>query len=206
MNKDECNKILDNYAKTCKYLKQINSNKARKFSNYNNCLTIITLLITVVLSAIAFINKDIFVKYFSPDKQENEKIKEIIELGFNGLTLIVLILTLINLLYRFQEKSSTYFHSVITLSSLIREINNFKQLKDKNKSNYLAKFQIIETKYNVTLDYLPQHTDKDFLKAKYDLKVKDILSEKIKKDEIPDWKVQILLLKKKLFLHNKKGE
>lgn len=208
MNKDECNKILESYATTCKYLKQINSNKAKRFSNFNNYLTIITLIITVILSAIAFIDKNIFVKTFfsSCNMDKKQKIIEIIGLSFNGLTLVVLILTLINLLYRFQEKSSIHFHSVLTLSSIIREINNFNQLQDKKKSNYLEKFQVIETKYNVILDYLPQHTDKEFLKAKYDLKIKDILSQNIKKHDIPKWKIHILLLKKRFFLTKKTDE
>ncbi|WP_312788924.1 SLATT domain-containing protein [Sphingobacterium sp.] len=206
MEKDEYTKLLNDYIKVCKYLKQINSNKAKRNSIYNNWLTIITLIFTVILTALAFIDKKVFTTFFTEEGNNSDKIKEIIELCFNGTSLVILILTLINLLYGFQQRSSNYFNSVITLSSVIREIENLIRSIKNNESDFHEKFRIIETKYNVILEYLPQHSDKDFLKAKYDLKVKDKLSEKIKNEEIPQWRIKLLSFKSLIFLNSEKKQ
>ncbi|KAA6337232.1 hypothetical protein EZS27_014672 [termite gut metagenome] len=209
MDKSAYIKVLKSHKTTCVYLKQINSNKANKYMKYNNRLTYITLIFAVILSAIAFIDKNFIIDLFSLNKYivNNSNQIKIIDLCFNGLALLVLILTLINLLCRFQEKSSIYFHTVITLSSMIGDINLLLNIEiEDDEVKFLEKFNLVVAKYNGMSDYLPQHTDNDFLKAKYDTKIKRELSNLIKENRVPKWKMNIYCFKLKICLEidNKK--
>ena len=53
------------------------------------------------------------------------------------------------------------------------------------------------------MDYLPSHTDNDFIKAKYNIKVKNEISELIKNESV--WKIKIWFTKMHLgiFLEEK---
>lgn len=193
MDRNEYIEILKNYKKSCLYMKQINSNKANRYSKYNNILTYTTLIFTVILSAIAFIDKKMIVSLFKSNHDcsfATDIVQaDIINLYLSGLALFVLILTLINLLYRFQERSSIYFQTVTTLASISRDIEAILNIKEENDVKFLDAFNIIKAKYNITMDYLPQHTDKEFIKAKYDIKLKEEINSFVKKNKVTPWMI-----------------
>lgn len=186
--------ILNDYRLNCEYLKQICSDKANKYYRYNNYLTRITLIASIILSAIAFVNKDTVIEYFfiAGEHSDNECITTqytfIYDFIYNSIVVLVLVLSVINLICRFQERSTEYFHTVTTLSSIIREIDKLS-LIEADTSKFILEFENIQLKYNTILDYLPPHTDNDFIKAKYKLKVKKEMSELIKNKSV--WKLKI---------------
>lgn len=190
-------------------MKQINSNKANRYSKYNNILTYTTLIFTVILSAIAFIDKKMIVSLFKSNNDcsfATDIVQaDIINLCLSGLALFVLILTLINLLYRFQERSSIYFQTVTTLASISRDIEAILNIKEEDDGKFLDAFNIIKAKYNITMDYLPQHTDKEFIKAKYDIKLKEEISSFVKKNKVPSWMIYTYCWKLIIGIKKKKG-
>lgn len=209
MDRNEYIEVLKNYKKSCLYMKQINSNKANRYSKYNNILTYTTLIFTVILSAIAFIDKKMIVSLFKSNNDcsfATDIVQaDIINLCLSGLALFVLILTLINLLYRFQERSSIYFQTVTTLASISRDIEAILNIKEEDDGKFLDAFNIIKAKYNITMDYLPQHTDKEFIKAKYDIKLKEEISSFVKKNKVPSWMIYTYCWKLIIGIKKKKG-
>ncbi|MDD4405912.1 MAG: hypothetical protein PHO36_14240 [Parabacteroides sp.] len=199
---------LINYRYSCEYLKQICSNKANKYYRYNNYLTRGTLIATIVLSAVAFARKETIIKIcffnydFINDTNKIQEITPIYDFIFNMIVLLILILSVVNLICKFQEKSTDYFHTVTTLSSLIREINSLLNI-ESDQDRFIAEFHTIKIKYDTIMDYLPSHTDNDFIKAKYNIKVKNEISELIKNESV--WKIKIWFTKMHLgiFLEEK---
>lgn len=178
--------ILKDYLSTCEYLKQICSDKANKYYRYNNYITRGTLVATIILSAIAFANRDdIFQLFF--DVNDVERYSMLADLIVNIVALLVLILTVINLLCRFQEKATDYFHTVTTLSSIMRDFNSLL-IVDINDDNFVTKYNELMVRYDTMLDYLPSHTDEEFVKAKYKVKLKKDISELIKTHRLSNFK------------------
>lgn len=208
MNLENYKGQLISYRSACEYLKQICSNKANKYYRYNNYLTRGTLIATIILSAVAFASKETIIKicYLNHDLNNDlnkiQEITPIYDFIFNLIVLLILILSVVNLICKFQEKSTDYFHTITTLSSLIREINSLLSI-ELDQDRFIAKFHTIKIKYETIMDYLPSHTDDDFIKAKYNIKVKNEIGELIKNESI--WKVKIWFTKIRLgiFLEDK---
>lgn len=197
MNLEKHKELLNDYLSSCTYLKQICSNKANKYYRYNNYLTRGTLIATIILSAVAFANKRTIINICTNnslfnDVNNTQEITEAVDFFFNTIVLLILILSIINLICKFQEKSTEYFRTVTTLSSLIREINSLLKIED-DQDEFIKKFNIIKIKYDTIMDYLPSHTDNDFIKAKYNIEVKKEISNLIKNKSI--WRVKIWLTK-----------
>ena len=126
MNTNKYENKLDEYKKCCEYIKQIHSNKAYKYHLYNNCITRSTIVITIVLSAVAFADKNFLITILPFSTNNDINNIQNIEFILNLLVLITLILTILNLICRFQEKSIEYFNSVKSLSTFIQKIEDFK--------------------------------------------------------------------------------
>ncbi len=200
---------LREYKSSCEYLKQICSNKANKYNRYNKIITLTTLIATIVLSAIAFANKETVIKFCylvinaDCDNMQNiQDIAPIYDFIYNIIVVLILIMSVINNVCKFQEKAADYFHNVTTLSSMIRNIDSLLNIEKKD-DDFIKEFNVIRIKYDTMLDYLPSHTDDDFIKAKYNLKVKNEISSLIKNKNISKFKIWFAKISLGLFLENK---
>lgn len=195
--------ILNEYQTCCEYIKQINSNKAYRYYKYNNFITISTIIITIVLSAIAFADKASLINILQLDSNNTtEYVIPKVEFVLNILVLITLILTVLNLIFRFHEKSMEYFNSVRLLSSFIKKIERFKLtfvekdelIDDEHKEReFILEFNNIESEYEIIMNSIPMHTDNEFLKAKYNIKIKNEISSQIKNQK--GWSIYIWVRK-----------
>lgn len=205
MNTNKYENKLDEYKKCCEYIKQIHSNKAYKYHLYNNCITRSTIVITIVLSAVAFADKNFLITILPFSTNNDINNIQNIEFILNLLVLITLILTILNLICRFQEKSIEYFNSVKSLSTFIQKIEDFKltylddsAIKDDKITDreFIIRFHAIQSEYEIIMNYIPMHTDNEFLKAKYCIKIKTEISEQFKGKKIS----QLIILLKKIYL------
>ena len=159
------------YKENCSILKQINSNKAYRYNFYHQFLSISTIIATTFLTAIGFMDRKIITTIFF--SSGNKLINAQIELVFNFAVLIVLILTILSMTFKFQEKSSDYNRAVILLASLIRDIDDIIEVKGDDKESLKVSFNILKAKYDNIVDLLPQHSDKSYIKATKDLYKKE---------------------------------
>lgn len=206
MDTEQYKLILKGYRSSCEYLKQICSNKANKYSLYNRRITLSTLMITIVLSAIAFANKETIIELcnalFNLHIDNIHDVIPIYDFCYNIIVVFILILSVINNVCKFQEKSSDYFHTITALSSMIRDIDGLLNIKTDD-DKFIEGFNVITVKYNTMLDYLPSHTDNDFIKAKYNLKVKNDISALIKSKNTCGCKIWFTRILLGVFLENK---
>ena len=186
---------LEQYKKACNYLKQINSDKAKKYKKYHNLLMISTLVFTIILAAIGFSDDQEISSFFALEPKRYTFL-----LSF--LALMVLIISLLNQLFRFHEKSIEHYQTVTTLACLMRDIESLKLLEEDELKR---EFELFNVRYNTILMYLPHHSDKDFIKAKISLKRKQEISQSISNSNIHKWILQIIIFYKGL-LHLKKDD
>lgn len=176
---------LKKYKNNCQVIKQINSNKSRKFQMYHNILNVITIISSVFLTSIGFMDKKIISNYLYPaienTAQQSPDLSKI-DMLFNLAVLSVLILSIINLIYRFQEKSFEHYRAVTILSGLTRDIDDLIYYQNYTKEQADVLLAEIRNKYKSILDLLPQHTDSEFLKAKRDIIKKEKEADKIESD------------------------
>jgi hypothetical protein len=100
----------------------------------------------------------------------------ILEFTFNILIFVLFLSTLMHLLFQFDNKQKDAEKSIILLSSLLNEIENHQKNSDETNQSYVS---IIAEKYEQLIHTLPSNSDKEFLKAKKDLRDKETYKEKI---------------------------
>jgi hypothetical protein len=179
--KEQFTSRLTKYKNDCKVIKQINSNKSRKYEGYHNFLNVVTIISSVLLTSLAFVDKKLINQLFF----QNTTDTTIIDFAFNITVLVVLLLSIINLIYRFQEKSFEHYRAVIILSGLTRDIDDLINYESYNKEQADLLLTEIRNKYKSILDLLPQNTDKEFLEAKKDIVTKEKEVKKIETETKP---------------------
>jgi len=171
--------ILDNYKEKCSIIKQIHSNKKLVYDNCTTWFNIITIIASLLLTIVGFINKDLLYELFmkSGDKETSLKF---FDFAFNSAVLFVLIISILNLIFRFQDKAFEHNKAIILFSNILRDISEIKvsiNSLDQNKLN--ERISQISFRYSNILDLIPSHSDKDFYKAKDDYYKKKIKSKNI---------------------------
>lgn len=171
--------FLDDYKDKCSILKQIHSNKKAFYDKCAIWFNVVTVIASVILTITGFVNRDILYKIFM-NKMDKEEALLYFDFAFNITVLIFLILTIINLIFRFQDKAFEHNRSVVLFSNMLREIKEIKTpLRRSSESIVNEKMAFIDFKYGSIIDSIPAHSDEDFFKAKEDYYKKRKRSEEI---------------------------
>ncbi len=167
---------IKRYKKSCKVIKQINSNKAKFYQDWSNRMNVITISSSVFLTAIAFMDKKLINQIFFNSCSGDTRVFDFI---FNIAVLLVLLLSIINLIYRFQDKSYEHYRAVIILSALSRDIDDLENFDNYDQEKAGMLLSEVRNKYKSILDLLPQNTDDEFIQAKADIADKEKRENKI---------------------------
>lgn len=175
---------LNSYKEKCNILKQVHSNKKAQFDLCTTAFNVSTIIASLILTTIGFINKDILYEVFMAGTNKEDSLR-LFDFIFNCIVLIVLILSILNLIYRFQDKSFEHNRSIILLSNILRDIQETKSQVYLSSTTYLAiqdKISQISYRYSCIIDFIPIHSDRDFLNAKRDYYTKKEKSKEIDKN------------------------
>lgn len=173
--------VLINYKEKCGILKQVNSNKKDFYDTCTTWFNVSTIIASLILTTVGFINKDILYELFMNGTNKEKSLK-FFDFTFNCIVLIVLILSILNLIYRFQDKSFEHNRSIILLSNMLRDIQETKSLIYLPSTTYDSmqeKISQISFRYSNIIDSIPLHSDDDFFKAKEDYYKKKRKSKEI---------------------------
>ena len=173
-------KQLKDYKEKCNVLKQINSNKMSLYTDLDTTLNILTIVASIILTVVGFSNKGFIISNFFHANDIKASMEKF-DFFYNLIVLLFLIVSILNLLFRFQDKSFLHNRAIISLSALIREINLLKMKAENNEGNNLnEQLTILITKYGYIVDSLPIHSDAAYIKAKKDLYEKEKQTRLIK--------------------------
>ena len=158
-----------------KVIRTIHSNKARKFSHWNNIYLILTIIVAVIVTYIGFSGPENIATLFNGD---NSEIGKRVENIINLMTLSILLITILGPILRFEKKMNKNNGAVVRLTEFIADVE-FNYLNDTNTSNVFKKddLQIYSERYKSLINSLPSTKDKDYFKALKTIKRK----KKIKK-------------------------
>lgn len=173
--------VLNSYKEKCSILKQVHSNKKGTYDAWTTFFNVSTIIASLILTTVGFINKDVLYELFMSGTNKDKSLK-FFDFAFNSAVLIVLILSILNLIYRVQDKSFEHNRSVILLSNMLRDIQETKSLAflpSTSYSNIQEKISQLSFRYSNIIDTIPLHSDKDFLKAKEDYYKKKKKSKEI---------------------------
>lgn len=184
MTIQEAEIILKNYKEKSNIIKQIHSNKKNFYENWNLAFNIITVIASLLLTVLGFINKDslyeLFMKETNSTAIEKASSLEFFDFSFNTAVLFVLLISILNLIFRFQDKAFEHNRAIILFSNILRDISEIKiTINSLTTSQLEEKISQISFKFSNVTDLITPHSDKDFFNAKEDYYKKRIKSKAI---------------------------
>lgn len=167
------------YIYKSKVLRQIHSNKARKYKRINNIQNIITVIVSSFITFIGFYGIDdlheLVKKFITIDIS-------VFEFLFNLYVFILFVNIILHLVFHFNKRQSDAEKAIVLLTSLINE--TIDTLEKARKNPAIIKDDLVEVvryKYQTITNVIPSNSDKEFLKAKKDFKEKEIIKHDIAK-------------------------
>ena len=168
---------LFDYQRKCIVLKQIQSNKVSHYKALGNIQKFLTVFVSAFITFLGFSGTEKVSKYIEEIFKTTVSLT-LLELIFNSLIFILFLSTLTHLLFQFDTKQKEAEKSIILLTTLQNEIENYqKNFKEENQ----AFINVVAEKYEQLIHTLPSNSDRDFIKAKKDLHKKEIEKEKLSK-------------------------
>ena len=163
---------VEDYLNKTILLKQIMSNKARAYRRVNATQNVATVVASSFLlffgfSGIPKISK--YVSWIYPIGTDGT------ELAFNLLVFLLFIIGTLHLLFRFPEKESDASKAVAALAALANEIEDMITSRGNLVvSSEPLKVDLIRSKYESIALTIPANSDREFLRARKDLKKKEM--------------------------------
>jgi hypothetical protein len=170
---------INEYQHKSEILRQIHSNRAHRFRRINNFQSIITVIVASFITFIGFYGIDELHTMVNKHITIN---KATFEFLFNLFVFILFVNVILHLVFNFSKKQSEADKAIVLLTSIINEltdiIENAKGNPTAIKDNIV---EVIRNKYLTITSVIPSNTDKQFLKAKKDLRDKEISRHEISK-------------------------
>jgi uncharacterized protein len=152
-------------------LKQIMSNKARRYRRINAAQNITTVVASALLLFFGFSGLpkvQTWVSWVYPISLEAT------EFGFNLLVFLLFVLGVLHLVFHFPEKQSRAEKAIASLAALVNEIEDMITTRGNLViSEDASKIALIGTRYEAAAEGIPANSDKEYQKAKADLANKE---------------------------------
>lgn len=164
------------YARRAHVLRQIHSNKGGRAQRWSRYYLVATVVVATVVSVIGFMGTADLALSISRVKPVS---RATIEDLYNLAVLAILVISLLGLIYRFDERSNRHYRSIEVLTEFIRDVEDEVALSAAN-GRLLDEDHLTSTRerYKGILSALPPSTDREYVKAK-----KSAADKKKKADE-----------------------
>lgn len=158
------------YVHKCRILRQIQSNKARKYGLINTWQNIATVVVSAFLTFIGFSGIDKIHTYLNwaiaVDRPK-------VEFAFNFLVFILFVLVILHLVFQFGRKQAQSERAIVSLTNLINYIEDLVASARPSGNLSGSEQKIIRQRYAMVTEVIPPNTDKEFIKAKKDFQNKE---------------------------------
>lgn len=162
---------ITDYSHKAKILRQIQSNKARRFGRINNAQSIATVIVSAFLTFIGFSGLDRISAYFGLVKPED---KANAELLFNLMVFSLFVLVILHLVFNFNKRQAEAEAAVVSLTAFINEVEDMIAT-GRRAAHHLgpSDLDLVRHKYESLIRVIPANTDREFLKARKDFRDKE---------------------------------
>jgi hypothetical protein len=153
-------------------LRQISSNKASRSRRWDSGVTLSTIAVSLLLSLLGFTGlariRDYLLLFLSVSP-------ETVEIIYNFLVFMILLITVVSLRFRFQDHSNDHQKAIVMLTALITDIDDILCIHRDNADELRLRLIAVNDKYKFITDALPPHSDPEYRKAKEDIAQKEAL-------------------------------
>lgn len=168
---------INDYRHKSKILRQIHSNKSKKYGLINNVQNVITVIVSSFITFIGFYGiSDLHLlinKWITIDIS-------VFEFLFNLFVFILFINVILHLVFQYNKKQSESDKAIVLLTSIINEANDIIE-KWRTNSSVITENIVdsIRHKYLTITSVIPPNSDKEFLKAKKSFNEKEKIKNEI---------------------------
>lgn len=173
---------LDKYKRDSELLRQIHSNKAFKYSRYHGVLDICTVIVSTLLTFLGFTGTDRMMALVQ-DLGWTDVPSEVFTFSFNTSVFLILVLIILNLVFRFQDKALSHNRAIVILTGFRRDVDDLLQMQSFKNEEIDTILREVRERYKMITEILPPSTDKEFLQSKRDYMQKKRLSQAIGGEE-----------------------
>ena len=169
--------IISRMVRHAEYLRQINSNKAFSLERKTRWMTILTVVVATGVTFIGFIGINKISAVFIPQLQPNQ---DAIDIVFNLLVLALLLLTILQLIYRLPERTAEHHRAITRLTDFLGPHDDMVRASAHGAQSLTHEdARATREKYLAMVAALPPNTDKEFFQAKKDYAKKRAISKKL---------------------------
>jgi hypothetical protein len=170
-------KAISSYVRRAEVLRQIHGRKASIARQWEVWYLVVTVIVATVVTALGFAGTERIALALPTWLVPTDQATDAVELTFSIAVLIILILTLVGLVYRYGERANQHFRSVEILTEFIRDVSDEISMHDAGARTFSpARLDVVRTRYKGILGALPANTDREYLRAKQDAKRKRALA------------------------------
>ncbi|MDO5737428.1 MAG: nucleotidyltransferase family protein [Propionibacteriaceae bacterium] len=158
---DVVRECLEEYCRRAKCLRTIHSNKAERATKWHHVHLVVSLVFAMFLSILGFVGQ-----------ARLEEVVGVISVEtfswwYAVAVFIVLVIAILGLIFRVDERASRHYRSVESLTEFLRDTEDAVALSaGKARSLEVSDLTLIRTTYKGLLATLPPNTDKEHAKAK----------------------------------------
>jgi hypothetical protein len=110
----------------------------------------------------------------SPAFKKSAISKKVFDLLFNGAALLLFIVSILNLIYRWKEEHTVHFQGVVKLTTYLNWLEELKVLGVNDDDIHLVRE--VRARYQAIIEALPPNDEKDYLRAKSSLEKKEVIN------------------------------
>jgi hypothetical protein len=161
---------FEDYLKKSLILKQIMSNKARRYRLINAGQNFATVAVSSLLVFFGFSGMKKLQAYLHWIYPVDEQTTELV---FNLLVFLLFVVAILHLVFRFSDKQSQSERAIAALAALSNEIEDaITSLGNLVIANNAEKVGIVRARYEAVAGNIPANSDREFKRAKRDLQRK----------------------------------
>lgn len=161
---------IHSYGRKCRILRQIQSNKAKRFRQINVTQNIATVVVSSFLTFMGFSGMDKIATYLNwmviIDKPQ-------VEFAFNLLVFLLFLLVILHLVFRFNSRQVDAERAIVQLTSMVNEIDDLIARSEKSGFELRVEDEdSIRQRYTMLIQTIPANSDREYLVAREDYQEK----------------------------------
>lgn len=164
---------LNGYSYKLRVLRQIMSNKAKRYGRINVGVKIATVIVSSFLTFLGFAGVakiTTYVNWVGNVSQEQ------VEFAFNISVFALFVLLLLHLVFRFSEREAEASRAIVSITHLLNQVRGLLLRADGGYQVIPADIDIVHEKYDMLIQVIPTNTDREHEEGK-----KDVQEKKAKK-------------------------
>ena len=158
-----CRARLDDYRKKAARLRHINSQKLTRYTGLANVSTALLVIVSSTVTFMGFAGSDQLVRYAR--WLDGDVSRARVEFWFNLSLLTVVVLIILDLVYRFRERASEHNHAVVCLANFVNRLDDeiVVAVASGTEGELLKQ---TAARYEVMAEFLPSNTDRQYRRSK----------------------------------------